>query len=74
MFTVNLEGKIPDVGSIAFLRAEWWSPESKFRVIFYSIDGKEQELGLVIDIDKRVFLDHVNEEVSKQANTILAML
>src|SRR5262249_58310486 len=45
----------------SFLRAEWWDDSSRFVLIRYSLEGKEQELGLRLDLDKRIFLDHIDD-------------
>jgi len=46
---------------LSFLRAEWWDDSSRFVLIRYSLEGKEQELGLRLDLDKKIFLDHMDD-------------
>jgi hypothetical protein len=51
-------------GKVKFLRAEvptgqYYSP---FALIRYTLQGVEQNLGLRLDMDKRVFLDHFEDE------------
>jgi hypothetical protein len=48
-------------GPLAFLRAEWWDDRSRFVLVRYSLEGKEHELGLRLDLDKKIFLDHFND-------------
>jgi hypothetical protein len=63
--SIPLEGKLEDAGALHFLRAEWQRDKSRFVRIRYSLDGIEQPLGLRLDLDKRVFLDSVdNREVN----------
>jgi hypothetical protein len=42
---------------------------SPFALIRYSIDGVRQSLGLRMDLDKRVLLDHLEDENSDRALT-----
>jgi hypothetical protein len=55
--SLNLQGKVEDAGAIHFLRAEWLDADSRFVLVRYSIDAKEDPYGLRMDLDKRVFLD-----------------
>jgi|HubBroStandDraft_6_1064221.scaffolds.fasta_scaffold2089628_1 hypothetical protein len=59
--SVLLEGKIDDAGALRFLRAEWWRDRSRCLVIRYALNKEEQPLGLRLDLDKRVFLDMVDD-------------
>jgi hypothetical protein len=70
--SVRLEGKLDDIGALRFLRAEWWRDDSRCLLIRYAWDKKEQPLGLRLDLDKRVFLDKIddpNVDASIQALT-----
>jgi len=61
--TINLKGHVAGGASIEFLRAE--VPETHrlpFALIRYSLQGVEQEYGLRLDLDKRVFIDHFEDE------------
>jgi hypothetical protein len=57
--TVDLRGKVPDIGPIHFLRAEWKDPNSRFVLVRYSKKGGEEPepLALRLDLDKRAILD-----------------
>jgi hypothetical protein len=55
----DLVGKLDDIGPLQFLRVEWWDESSKFAVIKYSINDREEGLGLRIDLDKKAILDKV---------------
>jgi hypothetical protein len=46
-------------GPLFFLRAEWWDDHSRFVLVRYALEGKEQEFGLRLDLDKKIFLDHL---------------
>jgi hypothetical protein len=59
--SVLLEGKLDDVGALRFLRAEWQRDRSRCLLIRYAWNKHEQPLGLRLDIDKRVFLDRVDD-------------
>jgi hypothetical protein len=61
---IDLKNKVPDAGGgvVSFLRAEWWDPSSRFVLVRYSRKGHEEELGLRLDLDKRVFLDHLSDD------------
>jgi hypothetical protein len=58
--TIDLRGHIPGGAAIEFLRAEVPSGQyhGPFAVIHYALHGVEQDLGLRLDMDKQVFLDH----------------
>jgi hypothetical protein len=75
LHTINLTDNVPSVGGLVFLRAEWWDPSSRFVLVRYSYKGHEEELGLRLDLDKKVFLDHVpgpkfDEEVQRRVEAI----
>lgn len=61
---IDLKGRVPSGASIEFLRAEvpvgqHYSP---FALVRYTLKGIEQDLGLRLDMDKIVFLDHFEDE------------
>jgi hypothetical protein len=58
---VDLNHQVPDVDGVSFLRAEWWDERSHFVLVRFALNGEEQELGLRLDLDKRVFLDHLSD-------------
>jgi hypothetical protein len=57
---IEFEGRVEDVGTLHFLRAEWQRDKSRFVLIRYAVDGREQPLGLRLDLDKRIFLDSLD--------------
>jgi hypothetical protein len=61
---IDLRGHIPGGAAIEFLRAEVPSGQyhGPFAVIHYALQGVEQDLGLRLDMDKQVFLDHFEDE------------
>ena len=64
--SIDLEGKLADIGMLHFLRVEWQRDRSRFVLIRYAWDGREEPLGLRLDLDKRVLLDSVADpEVDK---------
>jgi hypothetical protein len=53
---------VPDAGDISFLRAEWWDDSSRFVVVRYALKREEVKTrGFRLDLDKKVFLDHVSD-------------
>jgi hypothetical protein len=62
--TIDLKGYIPNGASIELLRAE--VPVGRYYVpvalVRYSLQGVEQEFGLRLDMDKRAFIDHFEDE------------
>lgn len=48
---------VKPLGHIEFLRAEWKNPASHFAIIHYSVDHRERDFGVCLDLDKRVFID-----------------
>jgi hypothetical protein len=64
MGTIHLQDRVPPANGISFLRAEWWDDSSRFVLVRYSRDGKEPELGLRLDLDKKIFLDHIEDSNS----------
>lgn len=59
--SVDLTKRLKPAGELVFLSAEWWSKSSRFALVRYSYQYKEQEFGLRLDLDKRVFLDHLED-------------
>ena len=56
--TIDLKDRIEGGESIEFLRAETSATmNTPFVIVWYALDGKEQDLGLRLDLDKQVFLD-----------------
>src|SRR5712691_4356617 len=54
---------IPGSSAICFLAAEVFTePRLPFALVRYSLRGEEQEYRLRLDLDKQVFLDHLDEE------------
>ena len=62
--TIPLEGIVPESesGSLDFLSIEVSSTATGLGVVQYKDEGKKQDLGLRIDLDKGVFLDHLDDE------------
>jgi hypothetical protein len=56
--SIPLEGRIIAAEGINFPKVEWWGDQSRFVVIRYSEQGGT-EGSLRMDLDKRVFLDHI---------------
>ena len=50
-----------DFGPIGFLSADLSGDDTPFARIRYAINGEEQLYGLVYDLDKQVFLDHLED-------------
>ncbi len=77
---VNLQGQVRGGAGIEFLFAEL--PEAQplpFAVVYYADEGKPQHLGLRFDLDKQVFLDHLEDKkqekvLSKAASRIATYL
>lgn len=57
---VPLKETIPSSPSIVFLSAEVPETESPFAMVWYSLKGRAQEYALRLDLDKQVFLDHLD--------------
>lgn len=67
IYKIDLRGRVPGGASIEFLRAEM-PAEYRFplALIRYSLRGVEQEHGLRLDLDKQVFLDHIEDEEKEE--------
>jgi HSP20 family molecular chaperone IbpA len=57
---VTIPSRLKHVGNIELLNACVVLHGSPFAVVTYAVDGKVQELGLRLDLDKQVFLDKVD--------------
>jgi hypothetical protein len=72
----DIKGKVDlgrkfEMGPLWFSRAEWWDDHSRFVLVRYSLDGKEQPYGLRLDMDKAIFLDRLPDpELEKFAQYI----
>jgi len=66
IYAIDLKGKIPlpDGAAIEFLRVEKALARlhSPFALIRYALHGVEQKYGLRLDLDKRVVLDHFEDD------------
>jgi hypothetical protein len=72
---VPLEGRIEDIGSLHFLRAEQQAEASRFVLIRYALDGQEQPLGIRLDLDKKALLDSVGDpELDKHIQAVVPTL
>lgn len=68
VITVDLRGEVRGGASIEFLCAETSNELAfPFAVVRYALEGREAETGLRIDLDKRVFLDHFDDDSQKEA-------
>jgi hypothetical protein len=65
--SIDLHGKISDIGTVRFLRAEWKNPQSRFVLIRYSVDAREEPYGLRLDLDKKAILDDVGDAATATA-------
>jgi hypothetical protein len=65
--SLDLRGKISDIGAVQFLRAEWKNPLSRFVLIRYAVDAKEEPYGLRLDLDKKAILDDVGDAATASA-------
>ena len=66
---ISLKGRIPLLAGIEFLRAEWWDDLGdlpQFVVIRYS-EASGGEKSLRMDLDKRIFLDHLTDPEKDRA-------
>jgi hypothetical protein len=59
--SIDLDNKF-EMSPLSFLRVEWWDELSRFVLVRYSLSGKEQEFGLRLDLDKKIFLDHFDDK------------
>jgi len=55
--SVDLREKLPPIGPVSLLRAEWKVPSARFVLVWYAIREEEQALALRLDLDKQAFLD-----------------
>ena len=65
---LDLKGMVPGDSGIEFLGAE--VPEDRgvpFALIHYALDSQKQAYGLRLDLDKRVFLDHFEDDEEREA-------
>ena len=59
--TVRLNGSVPRNESLEFVEVELFTkPEIPFAIVKYKLQGALQTEGLRLDLDKQVFLDHLD--------------
>jgi hypothetical protein len=66
---VQLEGKIREGASIKFLYAQLPPREYEgipFAIVGYNLGGVAQDRSLRLDLDKRAFLDHFENDIEKE--------
>jgi hypothetical protein len=71
----DLDGKLDDIAHLHLLRVEWWDESPRFVLLRYSLNNREEPLGLRLDLDKKAVLDSVSnryldDEIRKSAETI----
>ena len=71
----DLQGKLDDIGPLHFVRVEWWKEAPRFALLRIAIEGKFQDLGLRLDLDKSAIIDRtgnesLDEQIQKQAPAI----
>lgn len=62
--------KVEEIGPVSLLRAEWKDPNARFVLVWYAVRGHEQPLALRLDLDKRVFLDDIDDAVKAHASDV----
>ncbi len=63
---VDLKDIAPSSATIQFIRAEVPPYRSPFIRIYYAVGGREEIFALRLDVDKRVFLDHLENPFDDQ--------
>ncbi|MBI2229507.1 MAG: hypothetical protein HYU46_10475 [Deltaproteobacteria bacterium] len=60
--SIPLKETISSSPSVVFLNAEVLEMQSPFAMVWYSLKGTPQEYALRLDLDKQVFLDHLDSK------------
>jgi hypothetical protein len=63
--TIEIQGQIEGGNSVSFDRVKLFA-HSPFALVIYSINGEQQEHGLRLDLDKRVFLDNLDNPHTRE--------
>lgn len=58
---VHLPASAMKAGNVELVQVELASPISPFALVRYTVDGKLQDYGLRLDLDKRAFLDALDD-------------
>lgn len=58
---VQLPGSAMKAGNVELVQVELASPISPFALVRYTVDGKLQDYGLRLDLDKRAFVDALDD-------------
>ena len=65
--SIPLQGQVQGGDDLEFLEAEVSTKyDIPFVVVRYSVSGQKQKTGLRLDLDKQVFIDHVEGNGEKQ--------
>ena len=59
---IDLTATAPSSATIHFLKAEVPSQPSPFVRVYYQYKGRDEKFALRLDVDKRVFLDHLDNK------------
>jgi hypothetical protein len=66
--TVKLPSRLSGSGGFLFVHAIVFDePRLPFAIVKYSVAGREEKLGLRLDLDKQVFLDHFEDSIDEKA-------
>lgn len=73
--SVDLREKVPRIGTVRLLRAEWKEANARFVLVWYEVGNVQQPFALRLDLDKRTFLDDLDDRsidraVKEQAQNV----
>ena len=60
---VDLRELIRDTEPVKFLHVAWRAPRSRLGILYYTLGGYEQEVGLRVDFDKKAVADEIENDV-----------
>lgn len=58
---IDLADAKMQIGSLYFVRAEWWRESPRFVLLRYAVNGYDVPLGIRLDMDKKAILDSVDD-------------
>ena len=65
---IDLSKAVPQSGPLRFLYADISAnTQVPFATVYYASDGRKERYGLRLDLDKRAFLDHFDDEEKQHA-------
>lgn len=64
--SAQIKESVGRIGLAQFVSAEWWPESPRFVLLRYRLQGRLEEKGLRLDLDKKAIIDDVPDQETNQ--------